>query len=233
LRGARLKYGAEVRVLDLSPGGMRIETTDPLAAQARVVFELAGPDSRILVPSRVLRSGLEIADGVAVYHGACAFERPLTLADLADARGAVLHEGASPPASRAIETGFQKVVARYCDGRLLRGYTNDFSPGRAHLHLRSSATTGPAIFVPLSQLKALFFVREFAGDPTYVEAKQFTNGAAGRKIEVTFGDGEVLVGTTLNFRPDGAGFFVHPADPRSNNLRVYVTHTSIRYIRFI
>jgi hypothetical protein len=124
-------------------------------------------------------------------------------------------------------------VARYCDGRLLRGYTNDFSPGRAHLHLRASATAGPAVFVPLSQLKALFFVRDFAGNPSYVEAKHFVGGAAGRRIEVTFGDGEVLVGTTLNFRPDGEGFFVHPADPRSNNLRVFVTHASIRYIRFI
>jgi hypothetical protein len=79
----------------------------------------------------------------------------------------------------------------------------------------------------------LFFVREFEGNPGHVEEKQFATRPLGRKIEVTFRDGEVLVGSTLNYRPDGQGFFVQPADTRSNNLRVFVTHAVIRHIRFV
>jgi hypothetical protein len=39
---------------------------------------------------------------------------------------------------------------------------------------------------------------------------------------VTFADGEAILGTTLNYRPDGQGFFVSPADPGTNNTRIFV-----------
>jgi hypothetical protein len=39
LRGARLKYGSEVRVIDISTGGILVETDGaPLAPHASVVF---------------------------------------------------------------------------------------------------------------------------------------------------------------------------------------------------
>jgi hypothetical protein len=60
------------------------------------------------------------------------------------------------------------------------------------------------------------FTRDGSG---HVEDKQFVTRPRGRKIEV-FRDGEVLVGSTLNYRPDGPGVFVQPTDARSNNLRV-------------
>lgn len=87
--------------------------------------------------------------------------------------------------------------------------------------------------VPLQQLKALFFVREFTGDPTYIEQKTFVGAPQGRKLEVTFEDGEVLLGTTLSYRPGGHGFFVHPADKKANNIRVFVSSASVRHVRFL
>jgi hypothetical protein len=236
LHRARFKYGPDVHVVDISKGGVLIETAGELACHGRVIFEFTGPDTRILVPSRVVRAGLEVVGGAAVYRGGYAFERPLLLADATHQDGGGLlptanaSRSASPP---LVEAEYKKVVARYWDGLLLRGYTNDFHPSKAHLHLSSHPTSGPAAMVPLSQLKALFFVREFEGNPGHVEEKQFVTRPPGRKIEVTFRDGEVLVGSTLNYRPDGQGFFVQPADPRSNNLRVFVTHAVIRHIRFV
>ena len=35
-------------------------------------------------------------------------------------------------------------------------------------------------------------------------------------------DGEVLVGSTLGYDPKRQGFFIFPADPKSNNVRVYI-----------
>ena len=60
LRGARLKYGPEVRVIDVSAGGILVES-DGLALEPRanIVFELSGPKGTILVPrafSAVTRS---------------------------------------------------------------------------------------------------------------------------------------------------------------------------------
>jgi hypothetical protein len=49
---------------------------------------------------------------------------------------------------------------------------------------------------------------------------------------VTFVDREVIMGSTLNYQSDGDGFFVLPADPRSNNIRVFVVSGSVRHVRF-
>jgi len=73
---------------------------------------------------------------------------------------------------------------------------------------------------------------DFTGNPAHIEQKAFDKLRHGRKIEVTFVDSEVIVGSTLNYQPDGDGFFVLPADARSNNMRVFVVSGSVRHVRF-
>jgi hypothetical protein len=85
----------------------------------------------------------------------------------------------------------------------------------------------------MPRLKAVFFVREFDGDADYVERKSFVEPLPGRRIEVTFLDDEVLIGATLGYRPDGTGFFVSPADPNGNNLRIFVLPGGVRHIRYL
>jgi len=415
LRTARIKYGSEVRVIDVSAGGMAVESEHQLKPHSTIVFELVGTTSGLLVPSRVLRSQVASLKGIVCYRSACSFKRPLELSRLlsdpprlsaqspdsirldvslkslldqyrelstsigapgaasaveadeiiiasldsllvkasgrradpfahhlaelissvmpmlkqrepADAvlielekllRRAVppvsvqltdaplspsrsgaesiyfsltgddgapqrvlnvelppgfkpddcqfrvlqaagylielLHGGNSlvtnmqtangaqvltpapgqPGPAGAVAPSWQKVVARYRDGRLLRGYTSDFNVTRPQLHLSSNPCHGDSLFVPLPQLKALFFVRDFGGDPTYVEQKTFVGPPQGRKIEITFDDGEVLVGSTLSYRTEGYGFFVHPADKGGNNIRVFVSSVAVRHVRFL
>jgi hypothetical protein len=93
--------------------------------------------------------------------------------------------------------------------------------------------TGQTMLIALSRLKALFFVREFAGDPTRVERTEFAGAHQGRRVEVAFEDGEVLRGTTLAYRNDGHGFFAQPADTGSNNMRVFVTPAATVLVRLI
>jgi hypothetical protein len=78
----------------------------------------------------------------------------------------------------------------------------------------------------------VFFVRDFAGNPGYVERTDTGDLRHGRRIEVTLNDDEVLVGRTLSYRADGNGFFVFPADPLANNIRVFVVSSSVRQVRF-
>ncbi len=128
-----------------------------------------------------------------------------------------------------------KVVVRYMDGRMLKGYTSDFLATRPYFHLSPAAAgpSGPRVSVPIGHLKAVFFVREFDGQASHVESRAFEERAQGRKVEVAFLDDEVLVGTTLNYRPDGGGFTVFPADPQSNNLRVFVVASAVRHVRLL
>jgi Family of unknown function (DUF6982)/PilZ domain len=234
LRAARLKYGAAIRVLDISAGGMLLETENALAPDTNVVVELTGPESPILIPSRVLRCRAASLGDVLTYHGACAFKRPLAIPELA-AKLAVQtpQPTMSTPVAAAPSVGWQKVVARFNDGRIVCGYTNDFHPSKTQLHLSPNPRHGESTLIPLSQLKALFFVREFAGNPTLVETKVFSEAPKGRKMEVTFHDNEVIIGSTLSYRGVGNGFFLQPADPRSNNLRVFVTAAGLQQARFL
>jgi hypothetical protein len=152
------------------------------------------------------------------------------LCSLLDAAGLRRANEDASPAGR-----WQKIVVRYKDGRLFKGFTHDFHPTRAHFAIWPSinAPQHEGIQVPLAGLKAVFFVRDFRGDADYVEEKHFEQGGHGRRIEVTFFDQEVLVGTTLSYRPDGQGFFLIPADPRTNNVRVFVVTSAVRHVRFL
>ena len=76
-------------------------------------------------------------------------------------------------------------------------------------------------------------MRDFAGNPARVGKTSFERWPAGRRLEVTFLDGEVIVGSTLSYREGGAGFFVTPADTESNNVRLFVVSTATRSVRFL
>jgi small nuclear ribonucleoprotein (snRNP)-like protein len=122
-----------------------------------------------------------------------------------------------------------KIVARYTDGRILKGTTSNFDPTRSTFLLRQIETDplSEPIPVRLRDLKAVFFVKDFSGNSEYVEAKSFAAPVAGRRMAVRFLDGETLVGVSLTYDESRDGFFVFPADRDSNNLRVYVMRHSV------
>lgn len=144
------------------------------------------------------------------------------------------HEGdARQPGD--LPLGWHRIVLRYMDGQILRGYSNDFSPDRGYLHVspRINCQTNERMLVPIGRLKAVFFVKDLHGDQTRVDVQTFDHDPRGRKIEVTFRDGEVMTGSTLNYKPNEQGFFVLSANTRGNNIRSYVISAAIRHIRFV
>jgi hypothetical protein len=130
--------------------------------------------------------------------------------------------------------GWQKIVVRYTEGQLLKGYTQDFNPSRPQFSLwpSVSAKSHERVIVPLARLKGVFFVRDFAGNPGYVERADVEQTQHGRRIQVTLVDDEVICGRTLSYRSDGYGFFVIPADPLANNIRVFIVSTAVRHVQF-
>ncbi len=116
-----------------------------------------------------------------------------------------------------------RVVARYRDGRMVKGSTADFLPTKEMFHVAPEAGGAP-VAVQIRELKAVFFVRDLDGHPEHRKTNDFdpAKPPIGRKIRVTFFDGEVLVGTTQAYQPGRPGFFLVPADPASNTERCYV-----------
>ncbi len=254
---ARVKYGPEVSIVDLSAGGVLVESDRPLKPGSKQALEIAGPDKTIVVPFGVLRSKItSLGPKGAVYRAACSFNRLLDLPELTsdpefdapsqaqvDAEvsrlftaeplmDTVVRESAGP-AAPAVAEGWQKAVARFTDGTVLKGYNADFDVNRPTFSLKAAASAESAtVPVTLAGLKAVFFVRDFEGDAKYQERKTFFGRSQGKKIQVTFNDGETISGTTQAYRADGPGFFLSPTDPRANNARIFVVSGAVRQVRF-
>lgn len=127
-----------------------------------------------------------------------------------------------------------KVVVRYLDGRVVKGHTQDFFPGKPGFHVRPYEPKSPGEFVevPFADLKAVFFVKDFAGNPQYVKKRAIEGSKPqGRVVEVTFKDGEILVGTTTGYDPKRPGFFVFPIDTAGNNIRAYIVSSAVGAVR--
>lgn len=123
-----------------------------------------------------------------------------------------------------------RIVAHYQDGHVVKGVTNDFLPAKDRFHvvpIDSVPGTKPSEVV-VGDLKALFFVKDFAGHPEHKRNQEFdpTARPSGRKIRVAFKDGEVMVGTTQGYQAGRTGFFVIPADAESNNERCFVVSSA-------
>ncbi|MFI5184686.1 MAG: DUF6982 domain-containing protein [Vicinamibacteria bacterium] len=128
-----------------------------------------------------------------------------------------------------------RVVARFQDGRLMKGFTTDFLPAKDHFHLtlEEHGAGAKPVEIRVAELKAIFFVKSFEGDPQHRGSQEPSPGAAGRRLRVVFKDGEVVVGTTQGYDRTRPGFFVIPIDPGGNNERCFVVAAATQEVSFV
>src|SRR6266702_6316200 len=125
-----------------------------------------------------------------------------------------------------------RAVVAFLDGRRLKGYLFNFSALKESFRLFRDGPAGQqsGSDVLMKDLKAIFFVKDFAGNPDYRKAPGVDAPKRGRKVAVTFQDGEELSGTTEGYNPQKLGFFVFPYDEDGNNLRVFVVNSNVRQV---
>ena len=124
-----------------------------------------------------------------------------------------------------------QVVVHYADGRLLKGHATDFFPNKDTFHITEKGS-GETREIKVADLKGVFFVKTFEGNPTRHERKDMERVGMGKRIQVKFKDGEVLIGYTTGYSPERPGFFVFPSDPESNNEKVFVVTTATTNVSF-
>ena len=88
-----------------------------------------------------------------------------------------------------------KIVARYNNNQVIKGYSNNFFPNKTFFHLETS--DGDSHRIDMDKLKAVFFTKDFQGDKERRDDYSHEVSGAGRKIRVEFNDGEVLIGYSL------------------------------------
>jgi len=141
--------------------------------------------------------------------------------------------------------GPDKIVARFNDGRVLKGQVSDFDPDAVELIL-IELENGNELRIPINELKALFFVHSLEGDRKYRERKVFgISESIGHKIFIRFLDGESMLGFVKGDVPwekgfyrsspgnRSSGFFMAPVDGESNNIKIFVIAGAIRDISVI
>jgi hypothetical protein len=124
----------------------------------------------------------------------------------------------------------EKVVVHFRDGRLLKGFASHPSGGHTSIDVTPLEQKGDPVSVRFESVKAIFFVKDFTGDSTYSEHKEFAPDEPYRPGRVAFHmeDGEVLVGIVEDYQPEHSGFFLTPVDPQSNNIRCFVGAAAIK-----
>jgi hypothetical protein len=131
---------------------------------------------------------------------------------------------------------YKKVVVRRLDLGLIKGFVDSTSylgPNGVEMLDRE----GRAVVIPLPEIKGVFFVRDFDGNPQRSERKLFQSRPrlAGLWVQMTFKDKEVLEGllpsNLVELSPEG--FLVTPADLYSNNLKIFVPRTALSEINVL
>ncbi len=126
-----------------------------------------------------------------------------------------------------------RIVLHYKNAVVVKGVTHDFVPEKPKFHLVHQ--DGRIEEVDTESLKAVFFVKTYEGDKGYQEKKGFSGFdpkyLRGIKIKITFLDNEVVYGSTMGYNKQRKGFFVLPADPAGNNIRIYVVASAIKDVK--
>jgi hypothetical protein len=126
------------------------------------------------------------------------------------------------------------VVARYRTGEVVKGYTRDFFPDRPVFHILPKGGQ-VSVQVRTPELKGVFFVRDLLGNRLRNKGRRFPavdqGPHNGRRVAVLFEDGELLVGYCQTYSAERPGFFVFPADPHGNNIRVYVLRAATKQVK--
>ncbi len=124
-----------------------------------------------------------------------------------------------------------KVVVRFKTGDVKKGTTSNFSPNKVIFHLISA--TGEILDINIEELKAVCFVKKFEGDKYRMDDYKAYIPGGGRKVQVKFSDGEMMLGYTQGYSPTRSGFFVTPADLQNNNDRIFVITSATEKVTFL
>jgi small nuclear ribonucleoprotein (snRNP)-like protein len=122
-----------------------------------------------------------------------------------------------------------KVVVACLDGRRLKGHLHNLSTAINFFRLypEEDSPENAGTEIKFEEIKAVFFVKDIDGDPKRHDSYEAHPHQHGRPLEVTFKDGEKIRGVSETFHREKVGFFLFPADPNGNNVRIFVVNRNI------
>jgi len=128
-----------------------------------------------------------------------------------------------------------QVVAHFQNGRLIKGSTVSILPDRPICHIMTRDRG--MVPVRLSDLKALFVVKDLQGNSAYVDQLAIASGdgraTGAKRLQITFRDGERLLALAPTYQETRPLFYVLPADANSNNIRILVNRDAVASVTIL
>jgi hypothetical protein len=122
-----------------------------------------------------------------------------------------------------------KVVAHFLNGRLVKGSSTSIALDRPICHVMTR--DNGVVLVTLSELKALFFVKDLEGNRMYRDHQVIgptdRRATGAKRLKITFRDREQLVALAPTYEGTRSFFYVLPADGNSNNIRILVNRKAV------
>ena len=115
--------------------------------------------------------------------------------------------------------GEHRVILHTIEGQVKRGAIRDANLGDDAVGLETQP--GALEKIPRPRIKAIFFM---------LPAGEKAPAPKGDKLRVTFRDGRQLAGFSSDHRASGIGFFVVPADNRTNTERIFIYRASVEKV---
>ncbi|RJP70768.1 MAG: hypothetical protein C4532_08785 [Candidatus Abyssobacteria bacterium SURF_17] len=153
---------------------------------------------------------------------------------LGDSRKRPTPPGASAASGRARvaqKTGTgRKLVIHYRQGKVVKGVTYKLDVNSLGFYLIPVEPTAEQerIYVHFSDLKAIYFVRDFEGklDSSGAILERSTEG---QETRIAFDDGEIIEGWTMHhFDPSCQRFFMVPKENNGNNISILVERSALK-----
>jgi hypothetical protein len=121
----------------------------------------------------------------------------------------------------------QKLVVHLRDGKVVKGTSYRLNPVYEGFYLApiSKRGRGEEVYIRFSDIKAVFFVKDFQRAPKTQKHKHDIH--SGYEVSVCFYDGEVLEGyTPSNYRSTLPRFYISPKNPDDNAYDVLVERSA-------
>ena len=139
-------------------------------------------------------------------------------------------------------TESRKVILRFIDGKMLKGFIRDLKISDEYLYLEDESANRHK--VRLKELKAIFYVKRFEGIRSHQDKKVFPENRPGvKRIFVKFKDGETVMGNMEGETPWQRGAFretmkeraftIVPVDEDGNNIQIVVVTTAVQDVAMI
>ncbi len=134
----------------------------------------------------------------------------------------------------ATPTNKKVLVARF-DRPALEGFAQ-LPEGLTADGLELLSPAGALVRVPLAEIRAICFIREFDAGETWQKQRTFLSRpkANGLWVRVKFRDGETLEGIMRNnLLADPAGFALTPPDPTFQNQHIFVPREAVTAVEVL